>query len=183
MKRIVLIYGLIAGVIVSAMMMITMPLYENGTLKLDNGEWLGYSTMVVAFSLIFFGVKSYRDNYLTGSITFVQGLKIGLLITLIASLMYAISWEITYNAIMKGDFMQQYAEHYETKMKAEGASAAELADMKQQMESLAVMYKNPLIRFGMTLMEIAPVGILISLLSAALFRMKNFLPSTTTSST
>ena len=81
MKKIVLIYGLIAGVIVGAMMMITMPLYESGTLKFDNGEWLGYTTMVIALSMVFFGVKSYRDNHLGGSITFGNALKVGLLIT------------------------------------------------------------------------------------------------------
>jgi hypothetical protein len=54
MKKIILVYGLIAGVIVGAMLLITMPLYESGTLKLDNGEWLGYTTMVVALSLVFF---------------------------------------------------------------------------------------------------------------------------------
>lgn len=176
MRRIVIIYGLIAGVIVGAMMMITMPLYENGTLSLDNGELLGYSTMVVALSLVFFGVKSYRDNYSGGAITFGQAAKVGLLITLVASLMYAVSWEITYNT-MERDFMTLWSEHSEAEMKASGATSAELAEAKASMDSLIVMYRNPFIRFGFTIMEIAPVGIVISLLSAGLLRKKNFLPA------
>ena len=177
MKKIVLIYGLIAGVIVGAMMMITMPLYESGTLKLENGEWLGYTTMVIALSMVFFGMKSYRDNHLGGSITFGNALKVGLLITLIAALIYAFSWEIT-RLNMKGDFMTLYGEKQIEKMKIEGATEAALIEAKKKMDDFGLMYKNPFIRFGITLMEIAPVGILISLLSAGLLRKKNFLPTT-----
>jgi len=178
MKKIIITYGIIAGVIVGAMLMITMPLYENGTLKFENGEWLGYTTMVIALSMVFFGVKSYRDNHLAGSITFGKALKVGLLITLIASLIYALSWEVTYNT-MKGDFMAQYGEKQIEKMKADGATEAALVEAKKKADDFAVMYRNPFIRFPMTLMEIAPVGILISLLSAGLLRKKNFLPITT----
>jgi len=177
MKKIVILYGLIAGLVVGAMMMITMPLYENGTLKLDNGELLGYTTMVVALSLVFFGVKSYRDNYQAGIISFGQAAKVGLLITLVASFMYAISWEITYHT-MKSDFMLMWSQHQEANMKASGATPAELAEAKASMEGLVMMYRNPFIRFGFTVMEIAPVGIIISLLSAGLLRRKSFLPAT-----
>lgn len=174
MKKIVLIYGIIAGVIVGAMLMITMPLYESGTLKFDNGEWLGYTTMVIALSMVFFGVKSYRDNHLGGSITFGNALKVGLLITLVAALMYAFSWEIT-RSTMKGDLLTLMGEKQIEKMKAGGATEAALVEAKKKMDDFAVMYRNPFIRFGITLMEIAPVGILISLLSATLLRKKEFL--------
>ena len=176
MKKIILIYGLIAGIIVGAMMMITMPLYESGTLKFDNGEWLGYTTMVIALSMVFFGVKSYRDNHLGGSITFGNALKVGLLITLMAALIYAFSWEIT-RSNMKGDLLTLMGEKQIEKMKAGGATEAALVEVKKKNEDFGEMYKNPFIRFPMTLMEIAPVGILISLLSAALLRKKNFLPA------
>ena len=176
MKKIVLIYGLIAGAIVGAMMMITMPMYEAGTLKIDNGELLGYTTMVIALSMVFFGVKSYRDDHLRGSITFGNALKVGLLITLIASLIYAFSWEIT-RLNMKGDFMVQYGEKQIEKMKANGATELELVEAKKKIDDFATLYKNPFIRFGITIMEIAPVGIIISLLTAALLRKKSFLPA------
>ena len=179
MKKIVITYGLIAGAVVGAMIIITMPLYESGALKMDSGELLGYTTMVIALSLIFFGIKSYRDNQLGGAITFGNGLKVGLLITLIAALVYATSWEITYRN-MKGDFLKMMNEKSVEKMKAEGASEASLAESKKTMDGFAEMYKNPIIRFAITIMEIAPVGILISLLSAALLRKKEFLPTSNT---
>lgn len=177
MRKIVLTYGLISGTIVSAMMMITMPLYESGTLKIDRGEIIGYTTMVIALSLIFFGIKSVRDNHLKGSITFGKAATVGLLITLIASLMYATSWEITLKT-MKGDFVKQMTEKAIEKAKQNGDDENAIANVQKQMDDFAAMYKNPIIRFAVTLMEIAPVGILISLLSAAILRRKEFLPTT-----
>ena len=178
MKKIILVYGLFAGAIVGTMLMITMPLYESGTLHFENGEWLGYTTMVVALSLVFFGIKSYRDHHSGRKITFWSGLKVGLLITLVASLIYALSWEITYST-MKGDFLKQMNEKSMEKMKKEGASAVSLQETQKQMDDFAAMYRNPVFRFAITLMEIAPVGIVISLLSAGLLRRKEFLPPTT----
>ncbi len=167
MKRIILVYGLIAGTIVGSMFFITMPLYEKGILTMENGELVGYSTIIVALSLIFFGIKSYRDNHLQGSITFGKALKVGLLITLIASLIYAITWEVIYNTMT--DFVTQMGDKYFEKLRAEGTTQAKIDEYK-------AIYENPFIRFAMTLMEIAPVGILISLLSAGLLRMRGFLP-------
>lgn len=177
MKKVILVYGVIAGAIVTAMMWITMPLYRSGTLKIDNGELIGYTTMVIALSMIFFGIKSFRDNHQSGAITFGKGLKIGLLISVIASLMYALAWEVSYSQI--GDeFIQKYTEHQYEKMKAKGATEAKIQAEKEKMASFAELYKNPVVRFGMTIMEILPVGIVISLLSAGLLRKREFLPAT-----
>ncbi|MBI1769698.1 MAG: DUF4199 domain-containing protein [Bacteroidetes bacterium] len=176
MKKIILIYGLIAGAIVSAMMFISMPLYKSGAITPDKGEVIGYTTMIIALSMVFFGIKSFRDNYQNGTITFAKGFKIGVLITLIASVMYALSWEVSYNRIGQ-EFTQKMSEHYFEKMKAKGASETELQEAKQKMKLYAEMYKNPVIRFGITLIEIFPIGLALSLLSAGLLRRKEFLPA------
>lgn len=181
MKRTVLVYGLIAGAIVGAMLLITMPLYKSGTLNFDNGELLGYSTMTIALSLIFFGVKSYRDKNLGGEITFGKALQVGLLIMLVAGVIYSLCWEVSYRQV--GDeFTQKMTQHYIDEKKTDGATEAELAEFKKEWESFSELYKNPVIRFGITLMEITPVGVVLSLLSAALLRRKDFLPATEESS-
>jgi hypothetical protein len=177
MKKILITNGVIAGAIVSLMFLITHPLYEKGIVNYDNGEIIGYSTMVIALSMIFFGIKTYRDQHLNGSIKFLQGMKIGLLITLIAGVMYALSWEIYYNTFAS-DYLAQYTQHYINKMKASGASEVEITTMKAEMDKFAELYdSNPFIRFGMTLMEIFPVGLIISLISAALLRRRQILPA------
>lgn len=177
MKKVILIYGLIAGTIVAAMMFITMPMYEAGTLNLDNGELVGYTTMVIALSMVFVGIKSYRDNYANGSISFGKGFQVGILITLIACVMYGLAWEVSYSNIGDG-FMKKMNEKYYADMKAEGATDQELEEAKKQWESFGEMYKNPLFRFVFTVfVEIFPVGLVITLISAGILRRKEILPA------
>lgn len=181
MRKIVLVYGLIAGIIVSAMWFITAPLWDKGIITFDNGMFVGYATMVVALSLVFFGVKSYRDNQQNGKITFGRAFKVGILITLIASVIYALSWEVAIRTVSKGfseEIQKHYAENIKQDAKESGKSEAEvqaeLDGMKKQFE----LYENPVIRFGFTIVEILPVGLIITTLTALLLRRKEFLPPT-----
>jgi hypothetical protein len=176
MKRIIIVNGLIAGFIVSAGMLIHIPFVDKGIIDFDYGMIIGYTSMVISLSMVFFGIKTYRDQHQRGSITFWKGVQIGMLITLIASLMYAITWEVYFNTAAS-DFMEKYSEHYIDGLKEDGASAAELEAATQEMAHSTEMYKNPLVRFGFTLMEIVPVGLLITLISAGLLRKREVLPA------
>ena len=126
--------------------------------------------------MIFFGIKSYRDVQRNGVITFTEGLKVGLLIALIAAVCYAITWEF-YFAYDGGAFMASYSEYYQNKLVTEGASEADIAKARTEMEKWSEMYKNPAVRFTMTLAEILPVGILISLFSSIVLRRKQPVPA------
>ncbi|MBL0740209.1 DUF4199 domain-containing protein [Chryseolinea lacunae] len=176
MQKIIITYGIIAGIIVSTIMVLTHPLFDKGVINYDMGMVVGYTSMVIALSVIFFGIKTYRDQHGKGRITFGQGLKIGLFITLIASLLYAITWEVYYNTTAH-DFMAKYTQYELDKLAREGATPAVIEEERKSMAELAALYENPLIRFGMTITEIFPVGILISLLAAALLRKKEVLPA------
>ena len=169
MKKIVLINGLIAGLIVSGLMVISHPLVDDGILDYDSGMIVGYATMVLALSMVFVAIKSYRDQVGGGVISFGKACKIGLLITLTASIMYGITWDVYYR-VAAGDFTEKYTSHYLEKMKNEGASAEEMDTMQREMERFSKMYKNTFIRFGITLMEILPVGVIITVLSAVILR-------------
>lgn len=174
MRKIVLTYGLLAGAIVSLFMVIGLILMEKGVVTFEGGELLGYATMVIALSMIFFGIKSYRDNYQKGALKFGKGVQIGALITLIGSLMYATTWETYYQSSpeVQATFMNKYAERTLEKMKAQGATAAEIDQKAKEMAGMAEMYKKTLVRFGFTMLEILPVGILITLICAAVLRRK-----------
>jgi hypothetical protein len=169
MKRIVLTFGLLAGAIVAAMMAITLPLVNSG--KLEHSEVLGYSTMVLAFLLVFFGIRSYRENVGGGAITFGKAFQVGILITLICCTVYVISWEIIYINFMP-DFVDKYAASSIAKARAEGASDAVIAKTAQEMAQFKKLYANPLFNVGMTFMEIFPVGLIVTLISAAILRRK-----------
>jgi hypothetical protein len=173
MTKIVLTFGLIAGAISAALMWILMQLVNGGTVNMDNGEIFGYTTMIIALSMVFFGIKSYRDNN-GGRIGFWKGVQVGLLISLIAAFCYAASWEIYYPSI--GDeFMQKYTAHYVDKLRANGAPAEEVEKTQKEMADFGEMYKNPFVRFPMSMLEILPVGIIVTLISAGLLRRREVL--------
>ena len=171
MKRTVLTFGVISGVVMAILMWSMMLAMRAGAITLDSGEIWGYTTMIVALSMVFFGIRSYRDNN-GGSISFFKGLLIGLLISLIASVFYSLSWELYYRTL-GGNFMAEYIALTMDKMQAAGKPAAEIEEMRSQMDAMTKYYNIFVFRFGMTLMEILPVGIIVSLVSAALLRKKS----------
>ncbi len=176
MKKVIWVHGIIAGIIMGAMFFITVPLYRNGTLNMENGMWVGYTTMVIALSLVFFGVKSYRDNQRNGVITFGHAFKVGIWITVVASLLYALSWEVAYHTVSKG-FSEEMTKSYIEKMKSKATGEAEVQAIMVEAEETKVMYENILFRFPMTLLEVFPVGLIVTLITAGLLRKKEVLPA------
>lgn len=162
MKRIVWTFGLIAGGIMAAMMVITVPFMENIG---DMGEVIGYSTMIVAFLMVYFGIRTYRDNQMAGTIGFGRAFKVGILITLVASTCYVATWEVIYHTVAQ-DFMEKYVARIIEKAKASGATEAQIEAQKEKMAKMAEAYKNPLVNVGMTYLEVFPVGLVVVLVSA-----------------
>jgi Protein of unknown function (DUF4199) len=175
MTKIVLIFGLISGAIAAALMWLLVTIVKNDGIDFDNALIWGYATMIVALSLVFFGIKSYRDNN-GGRITFLKGLQVGILISLVSAVCYAASWEIYYPTTGQ-EFMQKYTAYYLDKMRKEGASDAEIEKARVEGEQLIEQNKNFFIRFGITLTEILPVGVIVTLVSAALLRKRDILPA------
>src|SRR5215217_5681998 len=119
MKRTVWTFGLISGVILSGMMLITIPFEDR--IGYDRGEIIGYTTMVLASLLIFFGIRSYRENVAGGSVSFGRALAVGTLIVVISSICYVATWEVIYFKFAP-DFLEKYQAHMIEKARANGAS-------------------------------------------------------------
>lgn len=171
MKKIVLTFGLISGAIVSAMTAIMLPLVLNGRIDLSASQLIGYSTMILAFIMVFFGIRRYRDTVAGGTVTFGQAFKVGILITLITCAVYVVLWEIVYYNFLP-DFADRYAALSIQKMRNEGATEAAIAKATTDMARFKELYKNPLFNIGITFMEIFPVGLLMTLISAAILRKR-----------
>jgi hypothetical protein len=163
MRKVVLIYGLIAGAILSVMMLVTIPFQDR--IGFDKGLIIGYTTMVIAFLMIFFGVRSYRDNVAGGSVGFGRALGVGLLITLIASICYVATWQFIYYRLTP-DFMDKYAAYTIDKARKSGATDATIAARTKEMAEFSEMYKNPLVNIAFTLLEPLPVGVVFALVTA-----------------
>jgi len=167
MKKTVLVFGLISGAISSAMMVATVPFAD----KLGHSLLIGYTTIVLSFLLVFFGIRSYRDNVGNGRITFGKAFAVGICITLISCVFYVVTWEILYFNFMH-DFMDKYGAHVIEKLKAAGASAAAIEAKVQELKKFKEQYENPLFNSLVTFIEPFPVGLVITLISAAVLRKK-----------
>jgi len=174
-SRIVLLYGLVAGLIV-AVPMVALMLTLTADTAPDNGALYGYVTMIVALTAVFLGVKQYRDKVLGGTVKFMPALLVGLGISAVASAMYALGWEISI-ALTGFDFPAAYTRSMVEAARANGASAAELERITAQTEAFARMYANPLFRFPITFVEMFPIGVVVAAISAALLRNSRFLPA------
>ncbi len=173
MFRIILLYGIPGAIIVGGPMLYGM---LTGQQDAANGAIIGYTTMLVALTGVFLGVKHYRDRDLGGVIKFLPALGVGLAISAVASLGWVIAWEASL-AITKFDFGAVYSQMMLEQAKADGASAEKLAQVAKEGRDFAAMYANPVFRMGMTFIEMFPIGVVISLVSAALLRNSRFLPA------
>jgi len=171
MRKIVLRYGLASGAILVLMAAVMMPLCMKGIIDFDHNEVIGYSSMVLSFLLVFFGVRSYRDTVGGGAIGFGKAFQVGLLITLITCAMYVVAWEITYFKFFP-NFLDLYSAHVLAKLRSAGASEAAIREKTAEMANLAKHYSNPFYNSAITFMEVFPVGLIMTLVSAGILRRK-----------
>jgi hypothetical protein len=169
MKRVVAVFGLISGLITSVLMGLSLLIAD----RIGDGHsmLLGYTIMVASFLLIYFGIRSYRDNTLAGQISFGRAFTCGILITLITCVCYVAMWEVLYFNFMP-HFMDSYFAAQIQKVQASGFDPATTAAKIAAIQHSQQLYQNPFVNMAYTLMEPLPVGLIITLISAAVLRRK-----------
>jgi hypothetical protein len=175
MQRIIFTCGIIAGLVVIASIILGLAL-SGGEETLHAQQWFGYLVMLLALSLIFVGIKRYRDLHLGGVIRFGTATLVGLGIAAVASVIYVAVWEV-YLAMTDYAFMDQYARGVIAAKQAEGVTGDDLQAVVDNMESMRQQYSNPVFRLPITFLEIFPVGLLITLISAAVLRNRKAVPA------
>jgi len=168
-KKIVLTFGLISGLMISVLMGGSLVLAD----RIGSGHSmaLGYTIMVASFLLIYFGVRSYRDNVLGGKISFGRALGCGMLIALITTVCYVAMWEVLYFNFMP-HFMDGYFAAQIHKVQASGLDPAAVAAQVAAIQRSQQLYQNPLVNMAYTFMEPLPVGLVVALISAAMLRRR-----------
>jgi hypothetical protein len=170
MKKTVLTFGLIAGVILSVLMDSNVLLAD----KIGTGRHslaIGYTILVASFLLVYFGIRSYRDNTLDGQISFGRAFACGILITLITSVIYVATWEVIYFNFIP-HFMDGYFAAQIHKVQSSGLDPATIAAKIAVIQHSQQLYQNPLVNMAYTFIEPLPVGLIITLISAAILRRK-----------
>lgn len=170
MKKNVLIFGSIAGLLIALFMVYgAAECYTNPDMQPN--DVVGYAGMIAVFSLVFIGVKNYRDKYSAGIISFAQAFKTGIYITLIASAMYVLVWLVDYYIFIP-DFLDKYILHVMKDATRNGATPEELKEKAAEMANFKEMYKNPLFVIVITFLEVFPVGLIVALVSALILKRK-----------
>ena len=169
MKKTVLTFGLLSGLVSATLMFFTVLFIDR--IGWDKGVVVGYTGIVLSLLFVFFGVRSYRDNHLGGKITFGKAFGVGMLITLVSCLFYVIAWEIEY-ATLFSDFTDKYAAFAMEQARASGADAAAMAAKAAEMDDMRKVMDNPVVRPLFIFIEPFPVGLLVTLISAAVLRKK-----------
>jgi uncharacterized protein DUF4199 len=166
MKKTVLTYGSISAVIAAVLLLAHVPFMDGGS----KGLILGYTGIVLSSLLIFFGVRSYRENVGNGKISFGRGFVVGILIALLSAAGYVAAWEVVYfshPAVADHIFDKPIQE-----LKEKGAPQAEIDAAAVQVESFKKLFANPFVNAALTFLEPFPVGVLMTLISAVILRRK-----------
>src|ERR1700734_1754078 len=169
MKKTVLTFGLIAGLMMSVLMDGSVVLA--GKTGAGHSLVLGYANMVASFLLVYFGIRSYRDNTLAGQISFGRAFACGILIALITTVCYVAMGEVLYFKFMP-HFMDSYFAAQIHKVQSSGLDPATTAAQVAAIQRSEQLYQNPLVNMAYTFMEPLPVGLIITLISAAILRRK-----------
>jgi amino acid transporter len=174
MKKTIIIHGLLAGIIVSTIMLFIVNYISHceGNVDFNTSLLIGYASMLIAFSLVFVGIRNYRNKYNDGVISFGKAFKVGIIIVLIASTIYVVTWLIA-SSLFIPDFAEKYSAHTLDKLKSSGASQMEIDKQTKEMASFVRMYKNPFFNAMMTYIEILPVGLVVTLISSLILKRKS----------
>lgn len=173
MKKTVLTFGLISGGIMTVMMWITFAFMDR--IGWNRGMVIGYTTIVLSFMLVFFGIRSYRENVGGGEITFGRAFAVGILIALISSALYVLTWEIVYFGVP--GFADKFAMMWAEQIKNSGGSPESIQAQLDQMKNLRPWLDSPFLNAALTFTEPFPIGLIVTLVSALILRKKPKNPS------
>lgn len=171
MKKSVLIYGSVLGSLLVASIFYLISWCYNNPYR-ESNDLLGYAAQIIVFSLVFFGIRNYRNKFNGGVISFGKAFKTGLLITLVGTTMYVVVW-LFYYYLFVPDFLDYYFAHELYMLELNGADAERLARKTEQQKDFRDMYRNPLFIILITYVEVFPTGLLVSLVSALILKRKN----------
>jgi hypothetical protein len=174
MKNVILRYGIISGIVIASIMLISTLIVKglgNEKASFEYGMIIGYTNMLLAFSAIFFAMKKYRDTQNDQKLSIKDGILIGLGITVIATIFYSLMWLFVYYNIIP-NFMEEYSAYVLEKLEADGATSAAIEQHNKDIESFKAMYNSPFSVFLITLIEPLPVGILVTFVSTLVLRRK-----------
>lgn len=168
MKNTVIKFGTYSSIFL--IILFSISFFFEDKMSYETSEIFGYATIVLSLSFVYFGIRNYRDALNSGKVSFGKALKIGLLITLLASLTFGLI-NVFYTEIINPDFMTDYYAHNVEKLK-ETLPAEEFEVKLKEMESQKDVFTNPIFNFALMSLTVFIIGFIISLISALTLQRK-----------
>ena len=140
-------------------------------LDLRNGELIGYASIAVCLTAVFFGIKNYRNKNPGGSISFGNAFGLGTEISGVAGVIFGIYNFILYKYLAP-DLSQRLLDYYKNKIINSGQSQEVITKQLQEMQSQAGFYGNPIIMGLVMILTVFAIGVAISLISALILKKK-----------
>lgn len=166
MKKILLqafIYSLVVMTLLFALTALT-----SKTTSYAIQEVIGYAGIVVSLLFVYFGIRQYRDKVNGGTLSFGQGLKVGLLIVLIPALLFGL-FDILYTTFIDPDFLENYYNTHLANIKAQ-LPAAEFEAEAKKLEQQKEIFGNSFFQFGLMFLTVFMIGIIITVISALVLK-------------
>lgn len=155
MRKLVVKYGLIGGILCSGLGLLNWFLVAPNTDPATT-QLLGYFAAILALLCVPLGIIYFRDKLNKGVISFVQGFKIGLGISLILSLV-VFGYSLLFFLIVGDDYNE---------WKFQQLSTESSTEMDRIADSLSSLWLQSLIVF----LSVFLIGLIISLISSLLLK-------------
>lgn len=167
MQKTILTYGIISGVIY--ILLVVSLIWMSGGTDFDKGNSLGYIFNIGALTMVFLAIRSFREKNGAGFITFNTGFRIGILVTVIGSLIYALAW-LVYIYTIDPDFTERYAGFFVEKIRSSGKTVAEIESEIRAFERNMADFSNPFAYALYSFLEVFPGGLIVTILCALLMK-------------
>jgi len=170
MRATVIRYGLIGAGIWFVIWLTLFLLVKAGVVRgFDFAEVIGYTSMVLALSMIFFALVQQRDRVNGGQLSFGQGFVLGLRISVIVGAVVGVV-DVLHVFVLDPGFMDAYMEHEKAKWAASGLSAEQINARMAAADAEMQLIQNPIATFLLMFVTTVLIGVLISAVSALLLR-------------
>ena len=175
MKQTILRYGIYSSLVLVAVGMINLLILAKSA-SYGVQEAVGYLAILLSMIFIFLGIRHYRDQVNGGSLSFAEGLKIGVLILLIPSVFFGL-FDVLYTEVINPTWKEDYYKNYLEQMKST-VPAAQFEAERQKMETQKELFANPMMHFLLMSLTVFVIGFIVTIISSlALKRNKNYAPS------
>lgn len=162
MKNPIIKYGIIGGIVMVIIGLGSWLLLKD-VYSFQTSQIIGYSSMIIALSSVFFAIRKYRDEINNGTITFGESLKVGILTTLIPSA-FAFIQTIFFFSVYGTEF-QDWA-----LASLEKTDPTLHAEYVEQMASGPDWIMNPFFQGFVMFATVFFIGLIISLIAAVVLK-------------